>query len=135
MGFHTDRNLKEAPKAYRDRSLGTPQSGQRIFAKLINYQLSSKLKLLKNCEFNQLTIILTLPLTCELKLPFNQWGLTRGIFNFLNGSRVEARFKLKTTCSDTMIYYRLSQRLKLLGNGEFNHLTIILTTRFNTLCP
>ena len=35
--------------------------------------------------------------------------------------------KLKIFYSDTMINYRLSQKLTLLGNGEFNHLTIILT--------
>ena len=34
--------------------------------------------------------------------------------------------ELMTACFDTMINYRLSQ--KLLGNGEFNHLTIILNT-------
>ena len=27
----------------------------------------------------------------------------------------------------SVLYYRLSQKLKLLGNGEFNHLTISLT--------
>ena len=40
---------------------------------LLNYRLSQKLKLLENCEFNQLTISLTLPLTCEPKLPLNKW--------------------------------------------------------------
>ena len=41
---------------------------------------------------------------------------------------MESRFELGTTCSDTMRNYRLSQKLKLLGYGEFNHLTNILTT-------
>ena len=35
--------------------------------------------------------------------------------------------KLRIFYSDIMINYRLSQKLTLLGNGEFNHLTIILT--------
>jgi hypothetical protein len=38
-------------------------------------------------------------------------------------------FELRTTYSDTMINYQLSnsEKLKLLGNDKFNHLTIILT--------
>ena len=48
-----------------------------------NYRLSQKLKLLGYGEFNHLTNILTLLLTCGLKLPLNEWGPTRGIFNFL----------------------------------------------------
>jgi len=35
---------------------------------------------------------------------------------------VESRFKLKATFSDAMINYELSQKLKLKGSGEFNHL-------------
>lgn len=35
---------------------------------------------------------------------------------------MESRFKLKATCSDAMINYELSQKLKLKGSGEFNHL-------------
>ena len=35
------------------------------------------LKLLENGEFNHLTIILTLSLTCGLRLPLNKWGPTR----------------------------------------------------------
>jgi hypothetical protein len=41
--------------------------------------------------------------------------------------RVESGFELGITCSDTMRNYRLSQKLKLLGYGEFNHLTNILS--------
>ena len=40
--------------------------------------------------------------------------------------KVETGFKLRTTYSDTMINYQLSYKLKLLGNYEFYHLTIIL---------
>ena len=40
---------------------------------------------------------------------------------------MEIGFKLKTTYSDTMINYHLSQKFKLLRNCEFNHLTIFLT--------
>ena len=53
--------------------------------KLRNWRLSQKLKLLGYGEFNHLTNILTLPLTCRLRLPLNEWGPTREIFNFLNG--------------------------------------------------
>ena len=94
---------------------------------LRDYQFSQKLKLLGNGEFNHLTNILTLSLTCGPRLPLNDWGPTRGIFNFLNGGSVELRFELGITCSDTMRNYQFSQKLKLLGNGEFNRLTNILT--------
>ena len=40
---------------------------------------------------------------------------------------MELGFELGITCSDTMRNYQLSQKLKLLGYGEFNHLTNILT--------
>ena len=43
------------------------------------------------------------------------------------GGRVKPRIEFKISCSDTMLNYGLSQKLKLLGNGEFNHLTISLT--------
>jgi hypothetical protein len=43
---------------------------------------NQKLKLLGYGEFNHLTNILTLSITCGLKLPLNEWGLTREIFNF-----------------------------------------------------
>ena len=38
-------------------------------------------------------------------------------------------FELRTTYSDTMINYQLSnsEKFKLLGNDKFNYLTIILT--------
>ena len=45
------------------------------------------------------------------------------------GSKWEIGFELRISCSDTMINYRFSQKFKLLVNGEFNHLTIILTMR------
>ena len=41
--------------------------------------------------------------------------------------RVKLRIELKIFYSDTILNYRLSQKLKLLGDGEFNHLTISLT--------
>ena len=37
--------------------------------------------------------------------------------------RVKPGIELKISYSDTMLNYRLSQKLKLLGNCEFNHLT------------
>ena len=52
---------------------------------LLNYQLSQKLKLLGNSEFNHLTISLTLPLTYGPKLPLNKWGPNKWEFNILNG--------------------------------------------------
>ena len=41
--------------------------------------------------------------------------------------RVKLRIELKIFYSDTILNYRLSQKFKLLGDGEFNHLTISLT--------
>ena len=35
--------------------------------------------------------------------------------------------KVWKSCYDTMINYQLSQKFKLLGNNELNHLTNILT--------
>ena len=43
------------------------------------------------------------------------------------GGGVKAEVKLGISYSDTMLNYRLSQKLKLLGNGKFNHSTISLT--------
>ena len=46
------------------------------------------------------------------------------------GGRVkETGIELMTSYFDTMLNYRLSQKLKLLGNGEFNHLIISLTVK------
>ena len=89
---------------------------------LINYRLSQNLNLLGNSEFNHLTISLTLSLTCGPKLPLNKWGSNKWEFNIL-----KLEIELGIFCSDTMLNYRLSQKLKLLGNCEFNHLTISLT--------
>ena len=41
---------------------------------LLNYRLSQKFKPLGNFEFNHLTIILTLPLTCGRKFFLNKCG-------------------------------------------------------------
>ena len=41
--------------------------------------------------------------------------------------RVKTEIELRMSCSDTMLKYWLSQKLKLLKYYEFNHLTIILT--------
>jgi len=43
------------------------------------------------------------------------------------GGRAKIGIELKIFYSDIMLNYQLSQKLKLSGNGEFNHLTIILT--------
>ena len=45
------------------------------------------------------------------------------------GGRVKPGIELRISCSDIMLNYRLSQKLKLLGNGEFNYLTISLTAK------
>ena len=39
---------------------------------------------------------------------------------------METKFEFRTTYFDTMINDHLSQKLKLLGNDEFNYLIIIL---------
>ena len=44
--------------------------------------------------------------------------------------RVKPGIELRISYSDTMLNYRFSQKLKLLGNGEFNHLTISLANFF-----
>jgi hypothetical protein len=44
-----------------------------------------------------------------------------------NDGNVEFGFELGITYSNIIINYRFSQKLKLLGNDEFNHLTNILT--------
>ena len=41
--------------------------------------------------------------------------------------RVKQGIELRISCSDIMLNYKLSQKFKLLGNCEFNHLTISLT--------
>ena len=84
--------------------------------KLINYQLSQKLKLLGNSEFNRLTNILTIPLTCGPKLPLNKWGPGYGFLTFKKEGRMNARFELMITRFNYILNYRLSQKLKLLGN-------------------
>ena len=40
---------------------------------------------------------------------------------------IESRFKLKTFGFDNMLNHQLSQKLKLIGRGKFNHLTNTLT--------
>ena len=43
------------------------------------------------------------------------------------GGRVKTIIELRISYSDTMLNYWFSQKFKLLGNGEFNHLIIIQT--------
>lgn len=50
-------------------------------------------------------------------------------FIFLIKDRVDTWFKLRNTCFDIIINYHLSQKLKQIGDGEFNHLIIVLTTK------
>jgi hypothetical protein len=45
----------------------------------------------------------------------------------MGGELMELRFDPMTFGSDTKLNYQLSQKLKLIGRGKFNHLTIILT--------
>jgi len=42
----------------------------------------------------------------------------------------ESRFELKTFGSDTILNYHLSQKLKLIGIGKFNHLINTLNCLF-----
>ena len=48
------------------------------------------------------------------------------VLTFYVGGGVETKFELRTTYFDTMINDHLSQKLKQLGNDEFNYLIIIL---------
>ena len=50
------------------------------------------------------------------------------------GGRVKIGIEFRIFCFDTMLNYWLSQKLKLLGNGEFNHLTISLTCMIRPEC-
>ena len=43
------------------------------------------------------------------------------------GGKLKTMIELKISCSNIMLNYWLSKKFKLLGNCEFNHLTIILT--------
>jgi hypothetical protein len=45
----------------------------------------------------------------------------------MGGELTESRFDPMTFGSDTMLNYQLFQKLKLIGRGKFNHLTITLT--------
>jgi hypothetical protein len=45
----------------------------------------------------------------------------------------ESRFELRTFGSDTMLNHHLSQKLKLIGRGKFNHLINTLTRAFVSL--
>ena len=42
---------------------------------------------------------------------------------YMGGRMEETGIELRTSCFDTMLNYRLSQKLKLLEYGKFNHLT------------
>ena len=42
--------------------------------------------------------------------------------------------ELKISCFDTMLNYRLSQKVKLLGYGKFNHLTNISNNTYAICC-
>ena len=50
------------------------------------------------------------------------------IFNLNGGELTESRFDPITFDFDTMLNYQLSQKLKLIGRGKFNHLTFTLTS-------
>ena len=73
-------------KAHEPKSwLGTSiNKASQIWITLVNYCFSQKFKLLENCEFNHLTILLILPLTCGPKPLPKKEGLTCGVFNILN---------------------------------------------------
>ena len=68
-----------------------------------------------------------------LNFPLISEGPTSENLTFKMGGGVKPGIKLKISCSDTILNYRLSQKLKLLGNDEFNHLIISLTKPENVL--
>jgi hypothetical protein len=45
----------------------------------------------------------------------------------MGDERTKLRFDPKTFGCDTMLNYQLSQKVKLIGRGKFNYLTVILT--------
>jgi hypothetical protein len=51
----------------------------------------------------------------------------------MGGELTESRFDPMTFDFDTMLNYQLSQKLKLIRRGKFNHLTITLTIS-NGIC-
>ena len=71
-----------------------------------------------------------LSIMCGSKVPLNMWGPIHGILNFKMEGRVETGFELKTACSDTMIDYHLSQKLKMWGNGDILTITEAYTKDF-----
>ena len=103
--------------------IGQSESHEFYFSYLINYQLSPKLNLLGNAGFNHLNIILTL-LMCGPRLTLNLGGPIFGIFFWWKSGN-------KVWIQGHPLWYhdkhQFPQKLKLLGNCEFNHLTIILT--------
>ena len=69
----------------------------------------------------------------SLNFPLISEGPTSENLTFKMEGRVKLEIELRISCSDTMLNYRLSQKLKLLGNCEFNHLTISLTSLFKQI--
>ena len=49
------------------------------------------------------------------------------IFNIFMGGRIKLGIKLMISCFYIMLNYQLFKKFKLIGNDEFNHLTIVLT--------
>ena len=99
---------------------------------MINYKIFQKLKLLRNGELNDLTIILIIS-SCVSPNSQLLSGTRRVgffFFNFLNVGRAKKRFEFGITNYDAIINYHLSRKLKLLENGELNLLNITVT-KFN----
>ena len=83
---------------------------------LKSYQLFQKLKLIGISEFNYLTNILTLHSHVSLESLLISGAQHIGYFTFKVGHRVQTEFELRTTYSDTMLNYRLSQRFNQYSN-------------------
>lgn len=107
----TPHEYNIAANVQHSRVLFTEFSSKNLMglSLLINYRLSPKLKLLINGGVNHLTIILTLLQTCGLQDSLNG---TQHI-GFLIFKWKVTRYKLKTTCTYTMIEYQFSQKLSV----------------------
>ena len=93
------------------------------------YQLLICYNNVYNCETQVSSTLAYHPKNDEATLHLNLLYIMRKIFNSVVNLAIHACLEdfQNIVVQTSVLYYRLSQKLKLLGNGEFNHLTISLT--------